>query len=520
MLTVFIMRVQGITVQFSGAVTITPTWPIRTRAWAVPYPIPGTGYLGVMALQYEGPFTFYSVVPMIVRFSVGSQFSPGGAPLTIITGPEVTRVSKTNTSKQCRPRTGKAVGVLPGGVWIQAGGYWTGLTGSSLLEYYNFSATGWERTPNTSTHILVAPPKLFMPPVFATGQALAVTEIKTVYTGTFSPPNERCVPVSDTVFILAVPFGAGTLWGKALVTLSAMRAGPLLQLIYTDTTAGVTRTQKNTFAGTPRSTTFLTFDDYFPVISPKTVMMQTSRATVSTLTVSASPDKLAFKPACTLPTGWAGAVSISTTISIAGAVVGTSTHAAYEVTWTNSIVGKPIVITYLTTRPLGTYGEYAYFLLLTPLSLTPSTAPVYLSILTPSVATRTTCPNAPTITSITPTHGPTKGKELITLTGTWFTNTFLVTFGTAKATTIHVNSTGAVLTVKNPPHKIGPVTVTVHTPAGSATTKFRYTTLPPTRQYPRDDHYARGVARIANIGRNQPRSRQLSRRQGTNGTYL
>ncbi|WP_280684017.1 YncE family protein [Kitasatospora sp. MAA19] len=74
---------------------------------------------------------------------------------------------------------------------------------------------------------------------------------------------------------------------------------------------------------------------------------------------------------------------------------------------------------------------------------------------------------APTLTSINPIHGPTTGGTVVTIIGTNLTGAG-VDIGGNPATGVSVNAAGTQLTATTPPGALGPATVTVTTPGGSA----------------------------------------------------
>ena len=84
----------------------------------------------------------------------------------------------------------------------------------------------------------------------------------------------------------------------------------------------------------------------------------------------------------------------------------------------------------------------------------------------------------PTVTSISPTEGPTGGATKVTIKGTNFVSGATVDFGTTPATGVTVNSDTSITATA--PAGTGTVDVTVTTPSGptSATsTKDHYTYL-------------------------------------------
>jgi len=88
-----------------------------------------------------------------------------------------------------------------------------------------------------------------------------------------------------------------------------------------------------------------------------------------------------------------------------------------------------------------------------------------------SVLLNVTLP-APTISTITPNHGPIAGGTSVTINGTNLSGVTSVTFGSTNATLGANTSTAIIVTA--PPHTAGVVTVTVTTPSGSASTLYNY----------------------------------------------
>ena len=77
--------------------------------------------------------------------------------------------------------------------------------------------------------------------------------------------------------------------------------------------------------------------------------------------------------------------------------------------------------------------------------------------------------NAPTITELFPSTGPTAGGTAVSITGSGFTGATSVTFGGVAASNLTVVS-DTQLTVTAPPGSAGPATVTVTSPLGTAST--------------------------------------------------
>lgn len=101
---------------------------------------------------------------------------------------------------------------------------------------------------------------------------------------------------------------------------------------------------------------------------------------------------------------------------------------------------------------------------------------VTVALTTPSGSTSTSytydAPNNPTITSITPNHGPATGGNSVTIAGTNLSGATSVTFGTTNGT-ITAN-TASSISVTTPPHAADIVSVRVTTANGSATVAYTY----------------------------------------------
>src|SRR5437764_234984 len=86
----------------------------------------------------------------------------------------------------------------------------------------------------------------------------------------------------------------------------------------------------------------------------------------------------------------------------------------------------------------------------------------------------------PTVTSISPTSGPTGGGTTVTITGTNFTGATAVKFGSSNATSFTVNSASQITATS--PAGTGTVDVTVTTAGGtsatSASDRFTYVAVP------------------------------------------
>jgi hypothetical protein len=109
----------------------------------------------------------------------------------------------------------------------------------------------------------------------------------------------------------------------------------------------------------------------------------------------------------------------------------------------------------------------------------------------------------PTVTSLSPSSGPTAGGTKVTITGSGFTGASAVHFGTAAATGFSVNS-DTQITAVSPSQPSGAVDVTVTTPRGTSATgaadRFTYTAtgLPQITRISGGDNPCTGCAVVLN----------------------
>ncbi|HVE47253.1 MAG TPA: IPT/TIG domain-containing protein [Acidimicrobiales bacterium] len=86
-------------------------------------------------------------------------------------------------------------------------------------------------------------------------------------------------------------------------------------------------------------------------------------------------------------------------------------------------------------------------------------------------------PPPPTVTTMSPTSGPTAGGTAVRIVGTNFTPAATVSFGSVAATPSAVSPTE--LTVATPPHAVGSVSVSVTTAGGTASVPGAFTYFAP-----------------------------------------
>ncbi|WP_157744414.1 IPT/TIG domain-containing protein [Micromonospora viridifaciens] len=123
-----------------------------------------------------------------------------------------------------------------------------------------------------------------------------------------------------------------------------------------------------------------------------------------------------------------------------------------------------------TTATGATAVAVRAFLTLTGTALgAPVSIPVGTVIIAEASCERPATPVPPTAASITPNAGPQSGGQTVTITGSGFVpGTTKVTFDGTPATDVVVAAGGTSLTAVTPPGAVGPASVVVSTPGGSA----------------------------------------------------
>jgi IPT/TIG domain len=161
-----------------------------------------------------------------------------------------------------------------------------------------------------------------------------------------------------------------------------------------------------------------------------------------------------------------GPTAGGTTVTITGTSVTGATGVAFGATAATSVMVKSA--TQITaTAPAGNPGTVDVTV------TTPSgTSPI-------SAADQYTYVAAPTVTSVSPTGGPTAGGTTVTITGTNLTGASAVKFGATNATNVSVKSATNVTAAA--PAGSGTVDVTVTTAGGASATSNndKYTYVPP-----------------------------------------
>ena len=197
----------------------------------------------------------------------------------------------------------------------------------------------------------------------------------------------------------------------------------------------------------------------------------------------------------TAPAGSAGTVDVTVVASGGTSATTSADSYTYVAAPTVSAVspssgstagGTPVTITgtNFTTAQAVEFGTVAATSFTvnsaTSITATPkaeSAGPVDVTVLTPGGTSATSpadqytyiAPPLPTVTSVSPSSGPTSGGTSVVITGTNLTGATGVMFGNAAATTVTVTSATSI-TVTVPAGAAGTVDVTVTTPSGTSAT--------------------------------------------------
>ena len=194
---------------------------------------------------------------------------------------------------------------------------------------------------------------------------------------------------------------------------------------------------------------------------PTLVLSPATAAPGQTVSVSEAPGHTSY---------WWGNYSEQTSIAPSDVTVGGSTASA------SSVSISPA--SYLYTGPSGTLTSPVLTGAFTvPCSASNGSQPVTITqpnqtglpLTVSATATLTiTGGGGGCISSVSPDHGPTSGGTQVTITGTGFTGSTAVHFGSTPATSFHVASDTSITAVAPPGH--GKVAVSVTTPAGVTST--------------------------------------------------
>ncbi len=279
---------------------------------------------------------------------------------------------------------------------------------------------------------------------------------------TVTAPGHAAGAVTVTV---TTPNGTSTGYGYAYVgqpTITSINpdgapisGGTVVNIVGTEFTRTTTTV---TFGGVP-GTTVMVFTTTLTVTVPAGAL-GTVTVVVTSVGGTSTPFTFSYDPVPTI-------TSISPDAgSTAGGTIVTVTGTGFTPTTTLTFGER------FATRTLVTFHSSTTLTVVIPTQTTPGTVPVTAS--TPggtSTGFTFTYDAPPTITGFTPTYGPTSGGNTITITGTRFTPTTTVLFGTgpgSPGTTVQVNTTHTLTVVVPARTTPGTVTVTVTTPGGKA----------------------------------------------------
>jgi hypothetical protein len=470
----------------TAASSFTVTSSTRIKAVTAPH-VAGTAKISVTTFAGNGTssstFRFVAPVPAITSFTPATGTTSGGTTVTVTgtgffgatavkfgttTAVSYTVLSPSQIKATTDPHVAGTVRVsvtTPGGT----------ATSSGSFRYIAPVPTITSFTPVTGptgggTTLTVTGTGFFGATAVKFGSTTAAS-----YTVS-SPTQIRAVTKAHAAGTVAVsvisPGGTGTLATHfrfvppPTVSTFAPTAGP--------TAGGTTVTITGTnLTGCTAVRFGSTTANSFTVTSPTQIKAVTKAHAAGTVAVSVttgggtadstSDYRFAAAPTVTSFTPTTGTTSGGTPVTVSGSNLtgatavkfGTTAAASYTVTSTTTIkaVTKAHAagtVTIKVTTPGGTATSSDHF----------------------------TFVAAPTITSFTPTAGPTGGGATVTITGTNFKGsnftTTAIKFGTTVATTFTVTS-ATTIKAKTKAHAAGTVTITVTTPGGTATSSGHFT---------------------------------------------
>jgi hypothetical protein len=353
-------------------------------------------------------------------YNGNASFDPshGTTSLTVVYPPSLTSVTPSS-------------GSVAGGTVVTIIG--THLTGATSVQFGSAPATSFKVVSATTVTAVSPPGKPGVVNVSATSPA-ATSPTVTGDRFTYDP-----VPT-----LSAVTPTAGKLAGGTTVTLSGsgFRTG-----------ATVTFGAGNHGATVHVSgTTSLTVKAPFHAVGTVTVTVTTPGGTSGTKPYTYDP-----VPTITSLSRTSGPVSGGTQVTVTGTGFSTVASVKFGTTTATSFTVRSA--TQLeATAPVHAAGT-ARISVTTPGGTTPATGADLYDFTVP----------APEVSAISPANGPATGGTTVTVSGTGFTGTTTVFFGSAKGKTVSVNAGGTQLSVKSPAGTSGgSVAVRVVTPEGES----------------------------------------------------
>ncbi|GAA1013812.1 IPT/TIG domain-containing protein [Streptomyces thermogriseus] len=397
-----------------------------------PVVITGSDFIGATAVRFGAVNATYTVNSSTQITAVApSAAAPGPVAVTVVTPAGTSNANVTYTyTPVAVPPTVTSVsptsGPVTGGTVVTVTG--TNFTGATAVRFGAVNATSF--TVNSSTQITaVAPPGVAPGSVPVTVVTPAGTSNATVtftYTPVVSPPT-----------VTSVSPASGPVTGGTVVTVTG-----------TDFT-GATAVRFGTVDAT--SFTVDSSTQITAVAPPGTPGAVPVTVTTPAGTSAASPESYFFYaagPILTAATPAQGPSAGGNTVTLTGqnlsnatSVLFGGTPAAFTVVSSTEIVAQAPpgagVVNVTVTTPGGTSNPVAY---------------AYVS--------------APTLTSVTPSSGPTAGGTVVTLTGTNLTTTTSVLFEGVPAAFTVISDTQVIATVPAGPP--GPASVVVTTAGGTS----------------------------------------------------
>jgi hypothetical protein len=277
-------------------------------------------------------------------------------------------------------------------------------------------------------------------------------------TGLGSPIGSALATVLDGVdcaSLSSLSTNTGPTGGGQMVTLTGARLTGATHVLFGTTTV----------AATVVSSTEVTA--VTPAMSAGTVPVTVQTSTGASLATTAADDyDYVAPPAVTAVSASAGPLAGGTSVTITGVALTNASAVLFGTTAATSFtVNSGTAITAVAPAGIGTVDVTV-------------TAPGGTS--TTTSADHYTYLAVPTVTAINPNHGSLSGGTSVSITGTGFTDTSAVYFGTNAATSFNDNSTTSITAVA--PAGTGTVDVAVTTPGGTSTTSsadhFSYVVVP------------------------------------------
>ena len=313
------------------------------------------------------------------------------------------------------------------------------------VKSVTFGTAGTVNVPNsatTATTVDVTPPVVNAP----LGPVDVIVNTAN-NSSSANPPNDQLTwaYIQPVVSSIAPPSGvAGT-----PVTVTGQHFGGNIQVFF-----GATQVPVQSVAADLRSLTVLAPSGAAGTTVDVTVRNPQGTSNITpvdrfTYLVTPPPTVTALAPNAG-PTGGGTSVTVTGT----GFVNGSTTVKFGANSGTNVVVSTPTSLT--VTSPAGAAGQ---------VDVTVTTA---FGTSAATAADRFTYGAAPTVTSLSPNSGSANGGDVVTITGTGFSNPVLVFFGSALATNVTVNSATRITATS--PAGTGSVDVTVTTGFGSSAT--------------------------------------------------